>query len=188
MWKYTEKMENLEHQAKTTLLFIFVMIALNILMIFLAVYAIKNRVTVLQLPPVGIHENVVYARNEASKSAFDMWTRYIVSTIGNYTPHSIDDAIYIILSKAYPESHSHLSANLSELSAHVKKNRIRQSFHPDWRKASIEIRKNYALAIVEGKEIREIGGKRDEITTIYKIKMVIEGGHIYLVELNREEK
>lgn len=188
MSRYINDFKNLQNKADIAIRTVISLAILNVLMMCLVVYAISTRKTVIELPPMPIEDTLVYSSSEVSESAFDMWSRFFIAYAANYAPENIEDNHHVLLKRAHPEYYAPISSNLSELEEHVKKNRIRQFFHPNWKKTSIEIRKNFALVIIEGKATREIGSKRNELTMIYKMKLAAEDGRMYLIELSKEEK
>jgi len=183
---FIEKWKNMENKAKKYSRFTLIMVVLNIFLMILTAYSFTQQKVVIQLPPTRLTESIVISSNEVSKSMFEMWGRYIISTLGNYTSENIDDNVYIISSMAHPESVREIRGEMQELAKHVKENRIRQAFFPEWKDSKLEIRGNYAQMMVEGKARREVGTSTMEYEIKYTLRMTVIDGHMYLTQLSKE--
>lgn len=183
---FVEKWKNIENKAKKYSHFTLLMAGLNVLLMMLTAYSFTHQKVVIQLPPTRLTESIVVSSNEVSRSMFDMWGRYIIATIGNYTSENIEDNVYIISSMAHPEYARKIIAEMKELASHVKENRIKQAFFPNWKDAKLEVRANYAQMIVNGKAKREVGTKSMDQNVTYTLKMAVIDGHMYLIEISKE--
>jgi hypothetical protein len=182
---FVEKWENLR-KSKNILKYVAVaLFVMNLLEMFLIAQLAINRKIIIQLPPTRLSESVIVSANEANRAFFNMWSRYIVSTLSNYTPGIIDDNLYIIAQYIHPKYYDSIISELNELKRIVKDNRISMSFFPNWEKAEWDYKGNYALAKVKGKGLKYIGYNKEEITETYEIKMLIEDGHFYIIGLSR---
>jgi hypothetical protein len=185
---FAEYYKNLEAKAKTYTVTTVILVVINVMLTILTAYSFSQRVVKIQLPPTRLTESIIIANNEVSASMFSMWARFIVSTAANYTPDTIEDNVFILMSMAAPSSYSELNTELQELMEHIKTNRVRQTFYPVWDKSNTEIRGNYAIVHVPGKTIRFIGPNKEEINNAYSIKMLVDEGHMYLAQLSKEKK
>ncbi len=183
---FVEKWKNLENKAKKYLHFTLILAVLNVFLLILTAYSFTKQKIIIQLPPVRLTESIAISSNEVSQSFFKIWGRFFISTLGNYTPESIDDNVYIIASSAFPESAVQIKADMDELAKHVKENRIKQSFYPNWKEAGLEIRANYARMTVPGEAVREIGTSREDYEIEYELKMAVIDGHMYLTEISKK--
>jgi len=183
--KFVEQWENIK-KSKNILTYVSIgLFVLNILQVIILGYIGSKRKIVIQLPPTRITESVVFASNEVSPSFFKMWARYIISTLSNYNPDTIDDNVYIISQYLHGSVYNKISTELEELEKTVKENRISQAFYPDWKRAIWDYRGNYALVKVKGEGLRYIGFKEKKIKEEYQIKMFIQDGHLYIIGISK---
>lgn len=180
---FVEQWENIK-KSKNILKYVAIaLFSLNIIQVIIIGYISVHRQVMIQLPPTRIVESINFASNEANPAFFKMWARYVVSTLTNYTQNTIDDNIYIISQYLHPKVYNKLVADLNNLRQTVKENRISQSFLPNWEKAEYDYRGNYALVKVKGKGLQYIGFKQAQIEEEYQLKLLIEDGHLYIIDV-----
>ena len=183
---FVEKWKNVENKAKKYSHFTMILAVLNVFLMILTAYSFTHQKVVIQLPPTRLTESIVYSSNEVSRSLFEMWGKYIVATLGNYSSDNIDDNIYILLNMAHPENIKEIKPELEELEKHVKENRVRQAFYPEWDDMKLQIKGNYAQMIIPGEAFREVGTNMQEYDIKYTLRMAVKNGHIYLTYVDKE--
>jgi hypothetical protein len=178
----------LQERLKQVSFILFGSFILNVLLIFLTIYTVSHKVVTIELPPVPLKDTLVVQTGEANQAFFETWGKYIVAIAGTYSPESIEDVKYTLMQRVHPESYAKMESELTDLTAHVIKNRVRQSFYPNWKRAEMEILNGYARWTVPGKSIKEVGGDREEESVQYILKMMVDGiGGFYLVDIGKKE-
>ena len=183
---FVEKWKNIENKAKKYSHFTMILAVLNVFLMILTAYSFTHQKVVIQLPPTRLTESIVYSSNEVSRSLFEMWGKYIAATLGNYSSENISDNIYILLNMTHPENMKDIKPELVELEKHVKENRVRQAFYPEWEDMKLQIKGNYSQMIIHGEAFREVGTNLQEYDIKYTLRMAVINGHMYLTYVDKE--
>jgi len=179
---YIDRLNSLLEDNKYLVFFSFILIIVLFILI-IGYFNLSKKITIsVEIPPKLYRTGTLYIGSQkANKLFYDVWGRYVVSEIANYSPYNIKEKIKKVSFMFDPQKLVKVKVQFIKLENEVINNLVTHTFIPT--KTYVDDNGNF---VQEGIGKSVLG---DNLSVIYekckyKVKFKIEDYHLFIENMN----